>query len=332
MLALQKSLNKLVDTSTPSDKTVEYKLWNKGFQILDFLEHKHDAKEGINTIIGYTDGSKLKNSSTGCGFQIRRCGQPLRDSQGYLGQKSTVFQAEVVAISWAAQSLMYHQRQNIIIRSDSQAALNAIGKTSTTSLIVKECVMTLNKLSEENRVSLQWIKAHVGFEGNEAADLNAKAGANSVEQGPEPFLPIPPSNLKQTIESEFSYHWASRWKEDPEFCKQTKLWFKNPTQMFVPFLKKDRYTVGKIVKFITGHCNLKKHQFRIGKVESPSCGLCGTDAWETPWHLVTQCPRLKNNREKLFHGPILHSFNWSPQLLLRFCQESSIWSMLDGRE
>ena len=46
----------------------------------------------------------------------------------HLGSIATVFQAEVAAISRAAQSLLYHHNQNIIIRSDSQAAIKAIGK------------------------------------------------------------------------------------------------------------------------------------------------------------------------------------------------------------
>ena len=236
-----------------------------------------------------------------------------------------------MAISRAAQALMYHYRQNITIRSDSQAAIMAIGKTYTNSSIVKECVNKLNELSLRNKVSLQWIKAHVGHDGNEAADKNAKAGAEQVALGPEPFLPVPYSFEKQIVDSAYKDIWSKRWKEDPEFAKQTKLWFKKPTPMFVSFLKEDRYTVGNIVQFITGHCNLKKHQFRIGKIENLKCRLCNTK-WETPWHLVTECPSLKNLREKLFHGPILHSFNWSPRLLLRFCKESSIWSMLQGQE
>ena len=327
---LNKCQNNLLVPGMPRDKIIECKLWNKGFRILDFTDHKHDISEGPNRISCYTDGSKI-SKSTGCGFQIRRDNKPLHDSQVYLGHSSTVFQAEVVAITRAAQALMFHYRQNITIRSDSQAAILAIGKSYTNSSIVKECVEKLNELSFRNKVSLQWIKAHVGHAGNEAADKNAKAGAEQVVLGPPPFLPVPFSHEKQKIESAFKDIWLERWKEDPEFAKQTKLWFKKPTPMFVPFLKEDRYTVGKIVQFITGHCNLKKHQFRIGKVEKPNCSFCNS-AWETPWHLATECPRLQGIREKLFHGPILHSFNWTPRLLLRLCKESTIWSMLEGQE
>ena len=105
-----------------------------------------------------------------------------------------------------------------------------------------------------------------------------------------------------------------------------------PNQVFASFLKKgSRQEVGKLVQFITGHCNLLKHQFRIGKSIESQCRLYKT-AMETPWHLVTECKELKNIREKLFQGQVLHSFSWSPQVLLRFCKESSIWSLLDGQD
>ena len=303
-------------------------MWNKGFQILDFAEHKNDSTEENNTKYCYTDGSKI-NKTTGCGYEIREKSKSLYHSQTYLGKDSTVFQAEIVAISRAARSMMKYYGQKVIIRSDSQAALLAINKTSTTSVLVKECVDTLNELSKKNKITLQWIKAHVGHEGNEAADRYAKLGAKEVTEGPEPFLPLPMSFKNQVILNDSLKHWTARWIENPKLYEQTKLWFKRPSKKFISFLRNDRFTVGKLVQFITGHCNLKKHQFRIGKIDEPKCRLCNTN-WETPWHLVTECPRLQGIREKYFHGPTLHTFGWSPQLLLRFCKESSIWGMLDG--
>ena len=150
--------------------------------------------------------------------------------------------------------------------------------------------------------------------------------------GLEPFLPVPQSYIKSTLKSAIFEEWQERWDEDPEFCKQTKLWYKKISPIMLPFLKKgNRIEVGKLVQFITGHCNLMKHQYRIGKAQDPNCRLCKTK-WETPWHLITECQRLKSIREKYFHGLILHTFVWSPQILLRFCKESSIWSLLDGQK
>ena len=222
-------------------------------------------------------------------------------------------------------------KEKIVIRSDSQSALQAINSTNITSSIVDECIKHLETLAKNNHVTLQWIKAHVGHVGNEAADNNAKMGVKRVSEGPEPFIPLPTSYLNQQTESTYENMWLQSWKSDPNFCEQTKLWIKRPTKKFISFLKRDRLTVGKLIQFITGHCNLRKHQFRIGKQIDPNCRLCNS-VMETPWHLATECPRLQNIREKVFHGPVLHSFSWSAEQLLRFCKESSIWSMLDGEQ
>ena len=171
--------------------------------------------------------------------------------------------------------------------------------------------------------------------GNESADINAKQGSEMAALGPEPFLPVPQSFVDFQINSKINRKWEKRWSKNDETCKQTKLWFKSPTTKFSDFLRKaNRIEVGRLVQFITGHCNLKKHQHLIKKETTPNCRLCsGSKKLETPWHLVTECPGLLNARENLFHGRIiLHSFVWTPQLLLRFCKVPKLWSMLEGHE
>ena len=68
----------------------------------------------------------------------------------------------------------------IMINCDSQAAIRAINSTviknSTTNL---EATMALNTLGESNEMTLRWITAHCGYEGNELADQLAKRGSNN---------------------------------------------------------------------------------------------------------------------------------------------------------
>ncbi len=60
------------------------------------------------------------------------------------------------------------------------------------SKLTKEVVLELNEASAINRVTLKWIKAHVGHIGNERADEAAKDGALdvSLETGDTPALSI----------------------------------------------------------------------------------------------------------------------------------------------
>ena len=242
----------------PSEQ-IKKRNWTRKFEILNFLDHKNDASENANTYYCYTDGSKMK-SQAGFGYQIRVKHKERNKNSTYLGSIATVFQAEVMAISMVAKDLQRVQGQRIIIRSDSQAAVLALQSSYIDSSIVEECLSALNRLSEKNKVILQWIKAHVGHAGNEAADLYAKLGSETKVSGPEPFLPVPQSFIDTKISDKIKQKWTKRWSKEKS-CRQTKLWFETISTKFKAFLAKgSRIEVGRLVQFITGHCNLRRHQ------------------------------------------------------------------------
>ena len=56
--------------------------------------------------------------------------------------------------------------------------------------LIENCIDNLNKLSENNQVSLMWVPGHSDIEGNEEADMLAKTGAHTTCEMPEPAVPI----------------------------------------------------------------------------------------------------------------------------------------------
>jgi ribonuclease HI len=101
-----------------------------------------------------------------------------------MGSLSTVFSSEVMAILRCTKLLLTKNltRRRIRICSDSRAAIAALAKTTTESLLVWECMQVLEKLSKSNKVTLMWIPGHQGIPGNEEADRLAKEGAVEVPQ------------------------------------------------------------------------------------------------------------------------------------------------------
>ena len=312
----------------PKDQIMRQRNWNRNFNVCDFEEFKNYSKEYKNTIYCYTDGSKIKESKVGCGFIIKKASECLDQHQESLGTIATVFQAEILAILRASQALQKRVNQKITFRSDSQAAIQALKSTNVESNLVLECIKSLNKLGKKNKLVLQWIKAHVGHLGNEEADILAKSGAEMKMLGPEPFLPVPDSYIKNCTKKVTNTKWNNRWI-NLESCRQTKLWFEKCNNKIEKVLNKfSRFELGRMIQFITGHCNLNRHRSLQEKDISPLCRYCSLDD-ETPWHLVTSCPSFISHRKNIFYGEILYSIDWSPKQLHRFCKESSIWSKLD---
>ena len=157
-------------------------------------------------------------------------GQQILSSHCTLPLYATVFQAEVSAIMLACSIIKCFILSDIrftkvIIYSDSQAALRSLTAMNFKSKVTLECAKTLNRLAAtfNARITLRWIKAHVGYEGNELADELAKKG--SMNQGDlELNPPIPHSYTKSQNRKYITQLWNTMWRLLPT-CRQTKIWF-----------------------------------------------------------------------------------------------------------
>ena len=154
-----------------------------------------------NSVKAFTDGSKI-NGRVGAGFYVEfPDGSQTEEAIFYLGRHSTVFQAEVFAISMVAEKLFVEnmQNKNIIILVDSQAAIKALESSIVTSYTVLKSIKNLNNLGCQNRILVTWVPGHSGIYGNEVVDILTKTGSTLKMQGPEPFLPVPYASLVSAL-------------------------------------------------------------------------------------------------------------------------------------
>ena len=158
--------------SMPADLITKTKIFERNFECL--IKERKDAiiYESVlnkNLIKCYTDGSKI-NGRVGAGFYIE---YPDNSSTNqaffYLGTRSTVFQAEVFAISQVARELYVEKtlNQNIVVMVDSQAAIKAVENVTVKSNTVLNCIKNLNALGRQNHLLIVWIPSHTGIYGNE---------------------------------------------------------------------------------------------------------------------------------------------------------------------
>ena len=142
-----------------------------------------------NTVKVYIDGSKL-DGRVGAGFYSEYPNNSPKQAFFHLVIYSTVFQAEVIAISEVTKNLLLEKMRNqsIVVLVDSEAAIKALITCTVASTTVFNCIRNLNQLGKQNHVSIAWISGHAGVHGNEVTDYVAKSRSKSKIHGLERLL------------------------------------------------------------------------------------------------------------------------------------------------
>ena len=116
----------------PADRIKKTKLFERNFecQIMDKKNAiRFESVLNQSTAKVYTDGSKL-NGRVGAAFYAEYSNNSPKQAFFHLGIYSTVFQAEVLAISQVAKNLLLDKmhNQSIVALVDSQAAIKSTHK------------------------------------------------------------------------------------------------------------------------------------------------------------------------------------------------------------
>jgi len=257
----------------------------------------------------YTDGSK-KGPDCGSGFIIQ-WDKETRLGMVYNGHYQSVFLSEIRAISMAVEKFLTEniQTPSVRIYSDCKSAIAALKGKYASSKMIQQCWANLSKLDNAYKWSLSWVKAHVGIKGNEAADSLAKQASQMTHIGPQPILPLAPNYLRHELISFSHKNWETYWNGRVD-CKQTKLWFPSPnSKESLNLLNLSKNDFGLMVRWITGHCFLARHEALINNGD-PICNKCFIDD-QTPWHLLKECPATLHLRSDLPHD------KWTTGILLK---------------
>jgi hypothetical protein len=149
---------------------------------------------------------------------------------------------------------------------------------------------------------LRWIKAHVGYEGNERADQMAKRGSSGQIDVLGTDIEPPVRQARVRVNEELEKRWNSEWQHRKE-ARQTKIFFpgvdKNKTKAL---LSLTRPACGRMVRYLTGHAFLRRHQTLVFGSGDERCRFCREDP-EEPQHLILSCPRLSRIRLEYFYYP-----------------------------
>ena len=268
---------------------VREQIWSIPDSIID--DKEDDMVNNLEDLTCYTDGSKQEDGKTGYGWMVSKGDYIIEQRSEGMSEQNTVFEAELMAIYHVINWLRYNQTYitpRILICSDSQAAIKAIDKTETDDRLVKETKEALTNLRKLSKTTLKWVRGHTDTTGNEAADCLAKNGANQETTYCQPFIPIGKIQRKNKIRMYFQQKWEHRWRHD-KTCRQTKTFMTKPHKGDTNFiLNQDRKSLRQMASWITGHTNLHKHLWVMGKSTNKLCRLCNLQD-ETPTHLWNDC-------------------------------------------
>ena len=246
----------------------------------------------------YTDGSKT-DQGVGYGYIITTNNNTteIQTQSAKLPDFCTIYQAELTALTAAAEALKCFANRNIYILTDSQAAIHTLNKSTMNSQTALNCHGALNNLAAHNVVKVLWVAGHEGHWGNKRADQLAKDGTvgDNLSQG---F--IPQSYIKNSINHKVRLQDADNWTK--KGTRHSKLTLNN-NQSHLTHLKKlltNRGSYRTALQLITGHAGLNYHLHKMGKVSSGICPNCDYSE-ETVGHFLGQCPAFNNIRGQVFN-------------------------------
>ena len=294
-----------------------------------------------NAVHVYTDGSKQESGKTGCGYAIYVGDGPCFAQAFFnLSDENTVFQAEIVAIAMAMHDILDFSidftDMELHVHTDSQAAIGAINNPMINNHTVLACRNNLCLVGQEINLKIFYVPAHIGIEGNEAADQLAKRGANGSFNKLE--VGTPPINYKSAIKHATFVEWTEKYYTYK--MEQTKMWFPNlDPKLSREILAFPRGLFSRTVRFITGHCFLRRQNFQIDPTKYPHtdmCRLCKKEK-ERACHILMDCECLCSTRMKHFHLPFLSYYpypfpHWTPSQLRGFLTEPSIVQLEESEE
>ena len=257
----------------------------------------------------YTDGS-VKEGVGGAGVVLLDPSTTdIVDKRSVgAGQSCVSYQAELVALREATQMIAARGVARVVILTDSQSALHALEAgphraKAETLVDVWRGLATLT--SSGTTVTLQYVPAHVGVEGNELADYQAGLRTNNHQLQTEPITLLAAKAAVRRVTAE-------RTPRPGE--KSLYAW--TPPKSAGPTARRPALHTPALTRLGASTMRLlrtRRHYLLfdyMSKNRAPKCPMHGCTVQKTTLkHLLRTCPKLKDLREK-------HLDNLSPHVLL----------------
>ncbi|KAJ9480553.1 hypothetical protein VN97_g13002, partial [Penicillium thymicola] len=291
-----------------------------------FIENQEAALESHNCIYekAVLDGNKDMIFTDGSGFaghigaSTASLQNRVTSQRRYLGteSQSTVYAAELSGIEMVLAKTRTDEGQarEVIIFSDSQAAIQAVQNPRRPSgqyvlTAIYNHVRAIRSRKQGNtseaptNITIRWIPAHVGVDGNEFADREAKSAAllgtgMGVATGADNPIIRLAAATKRAVRQRIRERWEKQWERETTSAP-TKRLVQAPNKKTLRLyegLSKPQCAI--LIQMRTMRIGLRHFLFRIKAAETDRC-ICDEGS-QTPRHILMQCPRYIIPRTKLW--------------------------------
>ncbi|GBO15246.1 Putative protein in type-1 retrotransposable element R1DM [Araneus ventricosus] len=234
----------------------------------------------------YTDGSKRDNHTV-TAMVVFYHGVMIHHEIHRLPDHATFYQAEIMGIRMALEyvdkSVKWHKFH---IYTDSLSSLQALSNPTNSTPSLCDIKDIYDRIVKVKWLRLHWIKAHVGYEGNEAADAFAKEATKLPLADVTTLQSM--GTIKRTLRTTMLTIWQKQWSDGGKGRQ---------TEKYIKEVKIHKFKLNKLViQFLTGHGSFPYYFCRFGKSTNPNC-VCGMIGDAD--HYIFHCPNTLGLRKKL---------------------------------
>jgi ribonuclease HI len=276
------------------------------------IAEDRDARETLRV---YSDGS-ANEGKVGAAAVLIRPGEPHRTLHFHLGseEEHTVHEAELIGLILALHLIRTEKRKNtpIAIGTDNHAALKVFqtnmknpAHNAAREILRLGTMLQKNTRGKQYSLTLRWTAGHVGIQGNELADKEAKRAAEGLSSD-KSILPtfakrkltINPSAVLRKRNTEIQKRWVTDWKNSTRGQRLSQIDNKSPSAHFLSSISNaniSRRSASLVTQLYTGHVPLNEYLNRFKLVDSSRCPACGARP-ETVRHFLLECPIYAHER------------------------------------